>query len=140
MATVYGVIRIPTIQLTDDEKKAAGLDKPASAAMHESRIAALEAKNQTLKAENAQLRRQGVAGGAAPSKTAAHPASLAPDKPKSPVASQDTKIPALANNTLRDAGVPDLGAHAHQQTGYHAKFTEGRAGAGFVFHRLTISF
>ncbi len=89
VATEYGVIRIPAIQLTDDGRKAAGLDKPASAAMHESRIAPMEAKIQTLEAENVQLRRQGVA---APSNTAARPASLAPDTPKSPGAIQEYKI------------------------------------------------
>ena len=93
VSTEYGVVRVPGSKLTDEAKRAAGMDKPVTSTQYEARIAALEARIQTLEAENAQLRKQGtVVGAALPSKTTARPASLAPDTPKPPVASQEYSI------------------------------------------------
>lgn len=89
VSTEFGVVRVPSSKLTDEAKRAAGIDKPATTIQYEARINALEARIQTLEAENAQLRKQATAERTvAPSRTAVQPASLAPTSPKPPAASQ----------------------------------------------------
>lgn len=56
--TEYGVIRVPIAKLTDDSRKKLGITAGANVAQLEKRISELEALVESLRAENAQLRRQ----------------------------------------------------------------------------------
>ncbi len=88
VATEYGVIRVPAVKLSDEAKKAAGLDKPASSQQYEARIAALETRIRTLEAENAALRRAATSTSSnpAPSVAPVRPASLVPESTTPPAA------------------------------------------------------